>query len=416
MHPFTVLFLAALALTTSIRLYLAYRQHRHVHACRGSVPPAFAGQIGLDAHQKAADYTCERTRLGAAGTLIDSALLLALTLGGGLDLADRIASHYFDPGILHGIAFIAIIAIACSIVELPLSLYRTFRLEARFGFNKMTLRLFALDLLKGTILAAALGGPLLALILWLMEASGERWWVYAWLAWTAFNLLILAIYPSFIAPLFNKFSPMQDDTLKRRIEGLLDRCGFRSQGLFVMDGSRRSSHGNAYFTGFGRSKRIVFFDTLLSRLEPAEVEAVLAHELGHFKHKHVIKRMIWLFAAALGFFWLLGQLMQQNWFYHALGADDPSMAMALALFFLVMPVFTYLLQPLLGMYSRKHEFEADHYATTHASAKDLEQALVKLYKDNASTLTPDPLHSVFYDSHPPAATRIARLQAAPAGH
>lgn len=416
MHLFTVLFLTALALTTSIRLYLAHRQYRHVRVCRGSVPPAFAGQIGLDAHQKAADYTCEKTRLGAAGTLIDSALLLALTLGGGLDLADRIASHYFDPGIAHGIAFIAIVAIACSIVELPLSLYRTFRLEARFGFNKMTLRLFALDLLKGTILAAALGGPLLALILWLMEASGERWWLYAWLAWTAFNLLILAIYPSFIAPLFNKFSPMQDEALKRRIEGLLDRCGFRSQGLFVMDGSRRSSHGNAYFTGFGRSKRIVFFDTLLSRLEPSEVEAVLAHELGHFKHRHVIKRMIWLFAVALGFFWLLGQLMQQNWFYHALGADNPSMAMALALFFLVLPVFTYLLQPLLGMYSRKHEFEADQYATIHASAKDLEQALVKLYKDNASTLTPDPLHSVFYDSHPPATTRIARLQAAPAGH
>jgi STE24 endopeptidase len=416
MHPFTALFLAAFVLAIAIRLYLAHRQLQHVSARRGNVPPAFAGQIGLDAHQKAADYTCEKTRLGAIGTLVDAALLLALTLGGGLNIADRIASHFFDPGIVRGIAFIAVIAIACSIVELPLSLYRTFRLEARFGFNTMTLRLFALDLLKGTILAAALGGPLLALILWLMEASGERWWLYAWVAWSAFNLLILAIYPTFIAPLFNKFSPMQDETLKRRIEGLLDRCGFRSQGLFVMDGSRRSSHGNAYFTGFGRSKRIVFFDTLLSRLEHAEIEAVLAHELGHFKRRHVIKRMIWLFAAALGFFWLLGQLMQQSWFYHALGVDNPSTAMALALFFLVLPVFTFLLQPLLGMYSRKHEFEADQYASAHASAKDLEQALVKLYKDNASTLTPDPLHSAFYDSHPPAAVRIARLQAVPAGH
>jgi STE24 endopeptidase len=416
MHPFTALFLAAFALATGTRLYLAYRQHHYVGARRDRVPAAFAAQIALDAHQKAADYTCAKTRLGAVATLVDAGLLLLLTFGGGLNLADRIASTWFAPGIARGIAFIGLIALATTVIELPLSLYRIFRLEARFGFNKMTLKLFVLDLLKGALLAAALGGPLLALILWLMEASGERWWLYAWAVWSGFNLLVLAIYPSFIAPLFNKFSPMQDETLKQRIERLLDRCGFRSQGLFVMDGSRRSAHGNAYFTGFGRSKRIVFFDTLLARLEHAEIEAVLAHELGHFKHKHVIKRMLWLFGAALGFFWLLGRLMQQPWFYHALGVESQSTATALVLFFLVMPVFTFLLQPLLGMYSRKHEFEADRYATAHASSRDLAQALVKLYQDNASTLTPDPLHSAFYDSHPPAAARIARLQAAPSAH
>jgi len=415
MHPFTALFLAAFALATGLRLILAWRQYRHVRTHREAVPRSFSEQVSLDAHRKAADYTCAKTRLGAVGTLVDAGLLIALTFGGGLNLADRIASVWFEPGIAHGIAIIALIAIATSLVELPLSLYRTFRLEARFGFNKMTLKLFLIDMLKGTLLAAALGGPLLALILWLMQAAGELWWLYAWGVWSLFNLLLLAIYPTFIAPIFNKFSPMTDDTLAKRIERLLERCGFRSQGLFVMDGSRRSAHGNAYFTGFGSSKRIVFFDTLLARLEHAEIEAVLAHELGHFKRKHVVKRMLWLFAAALGFFWLLGEMMQQPWFYHALGVESQSTAIALVLFFLVLPVFTFLLQPLFGMYSRKHEFEADQYATEHASAADLERALVKLYKDNASTLTPDPWHSAFYDSHPPAAARIARLQAAPSG-
>jgi len=415
MHTFTAVFLAALALAVGTRLYLAHRQISHVNRHRSEVPAAFAGQITLEAHQKAADYTSAKTRLGAVHSLVDAAVVLALTLGGGLNLADRIASAWFEPGILRGVAFIGLIALTTAIVELPLSLYRTFRIEARFGFNKMTLTLYLLDLAKAAALSVLLGAPLLALILWLMQAAGELWWLYAWLAWSAFNVLILAVYPTFIAPLFNRFSPLQDEALKGRVERLLARCGFRSQGLFVMDGSRRSSHGNAYFTGFGSAKRIVFFDTLLTRLEHGEVEAVLAHELGHFKHKHVIKRMVWLFAAALGFFWLLGQLMQQDWFYHALGAHDPSVAMALVLFFLVMPVFTFLLQPVLGMYSRKHEFEADRYATEHASSHELQQALVKLYKDNASTLTPDPWHSAFFDSHPPAAARIARLQATPAG-
>ena len=415
MHPFTAVFLAALALVTCTRLYLAYRQIRYVNARRAAVPPAFSARISLEAHQKAADYTSAKTRVGIVHTLIDVAVLLALTLGGGLDFADRVVSGWFSPGVVRGIALIGLIVIATAIIEIPLSVYRVFWIEAKFGFNKMTWKLFLVDLLKGALLSAVLGVPLLALILWLMAAAGDLWWLYAWAAWTVFNLLILAIYPTFIAPLFNRFSPMNDADLKARVERLLERCGFRAQGLFVMDGSRRSAHGNAYFTGFGRSKRIVFFDTLLERLEHGEIEAVLAHELGHFKHKHVIKRMLWLFAAALGFFWLLGQLIQQEWFYQGLGVSSPSTAMALILFFLVMPVFTFLMQPAFGMYSRKHEFEADRYATQHASAEELQQALVKLYKDNASTLTPDPLHSAFYDSHPPAAARIARLRANPAG-
>ncbi len=414
MHPFTALFLAAVALSIGLRLFLAYRQYRHVRAHRERVPEAFSDQISLDAHRKAADYTCAKTKLGVVAILVDALILIVLTLGGGLNFGHEIASTFFDADILRGIALVALVAIATSVVELPLSLYRTFRLEARFGFNKTTLKLFFLDLAKGAVLAVLLGGPLLALILWLMAVAGERWWLYAWAAWSGFNLLLLAIYPTFIAPMFNKFSPMQDEALAARIERLLERCGFRSQGLFVMDGSKRSAHGNAYFTGFGQSKRIVFFDTLLERLDPPEIEAVLAHELGHFKRRHVIKRMAWLFAAALGLFWLLGQMMLQPWFYSALGVQSQSTAMALVLFFLVLPVFTFLLQPLFGVYSRKHEFEADHYATLHASGKDLESALVKLYKDNASTLTPDPWHSAFYDSHPPASTRIARLQQAPA--
>jgi STE24 endopeptidase len=412
MHPFTALFLAALLLATAVRLYLSYRHVRHVCAHRNGVPPAFAAAIPLEAHQKAADYTAVKTRFGMLGTLVEVVVLLALTFGGGLNVAQHAVSALFAPGIVQGVALIGLVAIAMSLIEIPLSLYRTFRIEARFGFNKMTLKLFLIDLAKGALLAAVLGAPLLALILWLMQAAGELWWLYAWAAWSVFNLLVLAIYPTFIAPLFNRFSPMQDEALKARIERLLVRCGFRSQGLFVMDGSRRSSHGNAYFTGFGRSKRIVFFDTLLSRLEHGEIEAVLAHELGHFKYKHVTKRIGWMFAASLGLFWLLGSLMQHDWFYHALGVHTASTAMALLLFFLIMPVFTFLLQPLLGFYSRRHEFEADRYAMQNASAAQLKQALIKLYKDNASTLTPDPLHSVFYDSHPPAAVRIARLEGA----
>jgi STE24 endopeptidase len=298
-----------------------------------------------------------------------------------------------------------------AVIEMPFDIYRTFVIEQRFGFNKMTPRMFILDGIKHALLGAALGVPLVAAILWVMAGMGPAWWLYAWLVWMAFNLMVLAIFPTWIAPLFNKFAPLEDLALKSRIEGLLERCGFKVGGLMVMDGSKRSSHGNAYFTGFGKTKRIVFFDTLLERLSPQEVEAVLAHELGHFKHRHVIKRMVWTFAVSLAFLWLLAQLMTQTWFYTALGVSTSSTAMALLLFFIVVPQFTFLLSPLSSYYSRKHEFEADHYATGQAAADDLVTALVKLYKDNAATLTPDPLHSLFYDSHPPATARIARLKA-----
>ncbi len=412
MHPFTTLFLAALALSTALKLYLAWRHAAYVRGHRTQVPEGFAAQISLDAHQKAADYTCVKTRFGAFATVIDVLVLLLFTLGGGLSAAEQAVASLLGPGIARGVALVALIAIVAALIELPLSLYRTFRIEAHFGFNTMTLKLFVIDVLKSALVSMLLGLPLLALILWLMEQAGSRWWLWAWAVWVIFNLAIFAIYPSVIAPLFNRFLPLQDDALKARIEALAERCGFRVQGLFVMDGSRRSTHGNAYFTGFGRTKRIVFFDTLLERLNPAEIEAVLAHELGHFKHKHVLKRMLWLFGLSLGFFWLLGELMLTDWFYHALGVPTPSTAMALLLFFLAVPVFTFFLQPLAGLYSRRHEFEADRYAVRNASGRDLQRALIKLYKDNAATLTPDPWYSTFYDSHPPAMERVAHLELA----
>ena len=318
---------------------------------------------------------------------------------------------WFEPGVARGVTLIIMLGALMAVIEMPFDIYRTFVIEQRFGFNKMTPRMFILDGIKHALLGAALGVPLVAAILWVMAGMGPAWWLYAWLVWIAFNLMVLAIFPTWIAPLFNKFAPLEDLALKSRIEGLLERCGFKVGGLMVMDGSKRSSHGNAYFTGFGKTKRIVFFDTLLERLSPQEVEAVLAHELGHFKHRHVIKRMVWTFAVSLAFLWLLAQLMTQTWFYTALGVSTSSTAMALLLFFIVVPQFTFLLSPLSSYYSRKHEFEADHYATEQAAADDLVTALVKLYKDNAATLTPDPLHSLFYDSHPPATARIARLKA-----
>jgi len=297
-------------------------------------------------------------------------------------------------------------------VDLPLSLYRQFIIEARHGFNRMTLGLFFSDLAKQTLLGAAVGAPVILAVLWLMGAMGNLWWLYVWLFWSAFNLLVMFVYPTWIAPLFNKFSPLEEGEMKRCIEALLTRCGFRSSGLFVMDGSKRSSHGNAYFTGFGNNKRIVFFDTLLNRLAPPEIEAVLAHELGHFRRHHVIKHIALMFAGSLALLWLLGQLIDAPWFYAGLGvpAQNTALALALILFFLVIPVFTFPFTPLTSYLSRRNEFEADAYAAEHASATDLIRALVKLYQDNASTLTPDPLHSLFHDSHPPAAQRIARLQ------
>lgn len=420
MQIFTVIFLLTLMCVVSVRVWLATRHIRYVHTHRNSVPENFSSQVNLDSHQKAADYTCAKTRLNYANIFLDTVLLLILTLGGGLNALNAFWSNWFSDPLSHGMILILGTVLFMGLVEIPITYYRTFVIEKKFGFNKMTRTMFFIDLIKQGLLGALLGLPLLFGVLWLMEKMGVNWWLYVWLMWVAFNLIILSVYPTWIAPLFNKFTPLEDASLKTRIEQLMQKCGFKSSGLFVMDGSRRSSHGNAYFTGFGKSKRIVFFDTLLSHLNAPEIEAVLAHELGHFKRHHVIKRILWTFAMSLVFLWLLGYLMNQDWFYQGLGVftsnealaiiSTPSTAMALLLFFLVMPTFTFLFQPLSSLYSRKHEFEADAYAVEKASASDLIQALVKLYQDNAATLTPDPLHSAFYDSHPPASVRIARLQ------
>lgn len=407
-------FLAALALASATRLWLASRQIRHVRAHREAVPPGFAGAIPLAAHQTAADYCVAKTRLGVVDLLIGVAALLALTLGGGLQVLSDALARVLDPaGLWHGVVLIVCVVVVLSLLELPVALWRTFVIEARFGFNRQTPALFIADLARQAAVGAALGVPLLVLVLWLMARMGETWWFYVWLAWAAFNLLVLFLYPRVIAPLFNKFTPLADAALAGRIDALLARCGFRTSGLFVMDGSKRSSHGNAYFTGFGAAKRIVFFDTLLQRLQPAEIEAVLAHELGHFKRRHIWKRVGLLFGLSLALLWALGHLIGEAWFFRGLGVSTPSTAAALLLFFLVVPVFTFFLQPLTSLYSRRHEFEADAYAASHSSAADLMKALVRLYRDNAATLTPDPLYSAFYDSHPPAAMRIARLQEIP---
>jgi STE24 endopeptidase len=412
-NTFSLAFLLALALMVALRLWLSQRQIAHVLAHRAAVPAQFADRLELAAHQKAADYTVTRTRFGRLALAVEVAVLLAFTFGGGLQALHDFWSPRLD-GLSYGVALIFSTMAVSSIVDLPLSLYRQFAIEEKFGFNRMTPKLFVIDLIKQTALGAAIGTPVILAILWLMAQMGSLWWLYVWLFWCSFNLLILFIYPTWIAPLFNKFAPLEDAALKTRIEALLTRCGFATSGLFVMDGSKRSSHGNAYFTGFGKTKRIVFFDTLLGRLQPVEVEAVLAHELGHFKHRHVIKRIVLLFAMSLGFLAVLGQLIDAPWFFNGLGVQmgNPAQntALALILFFLAVPVFTFLLTPLSSVLSRRDEFEADRYAAAHASADDLVHALVKLYEDNAATLTPDPLHSLFYDSHPPAALRIARLQ------
>jgi len=411
MNTFSVIFLIALAVSVGVRLWLAKRHVRHIQANRNAVPGEFTAEIGLDAHQKAADYSTARTRFNAVHAVVDAGVLVVLTFGGLLQYLNQIAGGWFANLILQGTALIALFAVVTSIIDLPFSYFRTFRIEARFGFNKMTLGMWLGDTLKHAAVGAALGLPLVLAVLWLMQAMGDYWWLYVWLVWMGFSLFLMAVYPAFIAPLFNKFTPMQEGALKQRIEQLLAKCGFKSSGLFVMDGSRRSTHGNAYFTGFGKTKRIVFFDTLISRLDENEIEAVLAHELGHFKLHHVIRRMAWTFVVSLAFLALLGYVIDKPWFYTGLGVAYPgSNAMALILFMLVVPVFTFLLHPLIAMYSRKHEFEADAYAARYSSARELVKALVKLYKDNASTLTPDPVHSAFYDSHPPARIRIEKLQ------
>lgn len=412
---FTLIFIAMLAITTAAKLWLAQRHLAHIARHRHAVPDAFREKIQLASHQKAADYTSARTRLSMLSAVFDAGVLLVFTLAGGIELIADLCRGWFEQPLMQGMATLVAALLLMSLLESPFNLYRTFAIEARFGFNNMTLKLYLLDVAKGLLVGAVLGLPLLAGVLWLMGRMGEYWWLYVWGVWVSFNLLILFIYPSFIAPLFNKFSPLQDEAMKQRIGALLTRCGFTANGLFVMDGSRRSAHGNAYFTGFGKTRRIVFFDTLLARLNIEEIEAVLAHELGHFKHRHVFKRIVATFAMSLGFLWLLALLMKTSWFYQGLGVNPAAAsaqlqtALALLLFFLVMPVAGFLFSPIMSAYSRKHEFEADAYAAKQTAASDLVNALVKLYQDNAATLTPDPLYSRFYDSHPPAAVRIANL-------
>jgi STE24 endopeptidase len=413
---FTLVFAAALLVSVALRLWLSARQSRHVARHRDTVPGQFAERIPLAAHRRAADYTLARVKLGLVETLVGAFVLVGFTVLGGIAaLADLLRAALPEAPFLRQVLLVGAVAAIGGAIDLPLSWYRQFSLEKRFGFNRMTPALFLTDLAKGTALALALGTPLLVAVLWLMERAGSLWWLWAWAVWVAFNLAVLVLYPTVIAPMFNAFVPLEPGPVRDRVERLLERCGFASKGLFVMDGSRRSAHGNAYFTGFGRSKRIVFFDTLLARLSADELEAVLAHELGHFRHRHILKRIVATFAISLAGLWLLGWLSRQPWFYQGLGVTpQPGDALggyALLLFFLAMPVFTFVLQPLGSWLSRRHEFEADAFAARQSSAEDLSRALVKLYEDNAATLTPDPVHSAFYDSHPPAAIRLARLAA-----
>lgn len=411
-HWLTPLFLAALLAGTALELWLVQRQLGAVERHRATVPAPFAASVSVQEHAKAADYTIAKLRLGRVVSLVDLLLTLALTIGGGIAALDALWRHSALGEPWLGLLVIASVALVMQLVHLPSALYRTFALEARFGFNRMTARLFVVDLLKGLALAVALGGPLVIATLLLMERAGRWWWTWAFALWLAFMFLMTWAWPAFIAPLFNRFSPLQDHELKARIEALLGRCGFASKGVYVIDNSRRSSHGNAYFTGIGRHKRIVFFDTLLERLGPPEVEAVLAHELGHFRLHHVRKRLLVSMLTTLLGLALLGWLAVRPGFYHALGVPQPSAHAALLLFMLAVPAFTFFVTPLAALWSRRHEFEADAFATQHASAAELAAALVKLHKDNASTLTPDPVYVTFYYSHPPPLARITRLRTA----
>ncbi len=407
---FGAFFLFLLALVTVARLGLALRQMGYVRRHRWAVPPAFQARVPLAQHQKAADYTSAKTQLRMIQILLEVMLLCAFTWGGGLDQLDQwLRSWPSLPVWGKNLLLVGAVLLLGALVELPLTLYATFGVEARFGFNRITPRLFLTDLLREAVLSILLGAPVLLTAIWMMQSLGSLWWLWAWGAWMLFNIFLLALYPVWIAPLFNRFTPLPEGELRQRVEALLQRCGFQSSGLFVMDGSRRSSHGNAYFTGFGKNRRVVFFDTLLDKLDAAETEAVLAHELGHYRRHHVQRRMILMFVMSLLFLALLGELQQAPWFYAGLGVHLPGTAVALILFMLVVPVLSFPLQPLMSYYSRRHEFEADAYAASQVPAEALIHALLKLYQDNASTLTPDPLHSLIYDSHPPAAQRIAQL-------
>ncbi|EDT02464.1 Ste24 endopeptidase [Burkholderia ambifaria IOP40-10] len=410
---FTLLFAIAVLAMVVTKLWLASRQIRFVAAHRNGVPAQFSATIPLTAHQRAADYTVERTRLAMLEIVVSAAVLVGLTLLGGVGALDTLLTGWFGRGYGQQVALVAAVLVITTVIDVPFEYYRQFGIEQRFGFNRMTKRLFVTDMLKNTLLGAVLGLPLLFVVLWLMNQAGGLWWLWTWIVWVAFQMLVLLIYPTFIAPIFNKFEPLKDEALRARIESLMKRCGFAAKGLFVMDGSRRSAHGNAYFTGFGASKRIVFFDTLLARLSGEEIEAVLAHELGHFKRRHVMKRMLVSFVLSLVLLALLGWLAQRTWFYTGLGVtpslDTSNAGAALVLFFLAIPVFLFFATPFSSLTSRKHEFEADAFAASQTDAQDLVSALVKLYEDNASTLTPDPVYTAFYYSHPPASQRIDRL-------
>jgi STE24 endopeptidase len=396
-----------------LKIWLNTRQMRHVAQHRAEVPAIFSHTITLTAHQKAASYTIVKARFGLLELLLGAAILMGWTLLGGLSALNQSLLEWIGGGMRQQIALLASFVLIGGLIDLPLSLYQTFVIEENFGFNKMTLRLWLLDLLKSGLIAAVIGLPIAALILWMMGAAGNWWWLWAWGVWMGFNLLLLLIYPSYIAPLFNKFAPMEDEILNARVTALMKRCGFAAKGLFVMDGSKRSAHANAYFTGFGATKRVVFYDTLLTKLSASEVDAVLAHELGHFKHKHVIKRIVLMFAISLLGFALLGWLATQAWFYTGLGVQPnlgaPNDALALLLFTLAVPVFSFFMTPLFAYFSRNNEFEADAYAVAHTNGPDLCTALLKLYEDNASTLTPDPVYVKFYYSHPPASERLTRI-------
>ena len=414
----TLAFAAALLLSLATKLWLATRQMRHVANKRDAVPAAFTGTVTLPAHQRAADYTLAKGRFGLWTTALGSAILLGWTLLGGLDALNGVlrAALLASWGpLVYQLALLTAVALIGALIELPLEWISTFRIEQRFGFNRTSLKLWLADQAKGALVGALIGLPLAALVLWLMAASGGLWWLWAWATLVAFNLLMLVIYPTLIAPFFNTFEPLADESLKARVQALMQRCGFAAKGLFVMDGSRRSAHANAYFTGLGASKRVVFFDTLLQRLSPGEVEAVLAHELGHFKHKHVLQRLLAIFGMSLAGLALLGWLAQQSGFYAGLGVTPnmsaPNDALALLLFVLVLPSFAFFISPLLAHFSRQHEFQADAYACVQSDGRDLAQALLKLHEDNAATLTPDPLYVRFYYSHPPASERLAALPA-----
>ncbi len=411
----TILFVIFLLASVALRLWLASRQIRHVLAHRDQVPGEFASRIGLESHQRAADYTTARVRLGMLEGVFDAAVVVALTLLGGLQAIDTFVATLTTHDLFRQVLLVVAVGLLTGLIGLPFSIYRQFWLEARFGFNRMTPGLFAMDLAKGLVVGSVLGLPLIAAVLWLMASAGNLWWLWAWGLWAIFNVLVMLIFPTWIAPLFNKFTPLADAALADDIHALARRCDFSLKGLFVMDGSKRSAHGNAYFTGFGRSRRIVFFDTLISRLTSAEIIAVLAHELGHYKHKHIVKRLVISFVTALVFFAILGWLAQQSWFYIDLGImprmDGRNDAIALILFFIIVPVFTFVLTPLMSWFSRRDEFEADRFAVSQSAPEQLVSALVKLVDDNAATLTPDPIHSAFYDSHPPAAIRIRHLLA-----